>query len=72
MTNGYIEVGENVEYKLSADKKTVTTKFQVDAEQYGESDKTHKLATTRGNIKIDGLPDTYRFSVNFFNYKPRE
>ena len=67
----YEEVGENVEYKLSTDKKTVTVKFPIDGEPYGESDKTKKLATTRGNIRIKGAPDTVRFSVNCFDYKPR-
>lgn len=67
----YEEVGENVEYKLSTDKKTITVKIAIDQEPYGESDKTRKLATTRGNIRVKGAQDTLRFSVNCFDYKPR-
>ena len=72
MTNGYEELGTNVEYKLSSDKKVVTFRVEVDAEPYGEGEKTIKRATTHGNVKLKGLDQKHRFSVNFFEYKPRE
>lgn len=72
MTNGYEEMGTNVEGKLSADKKFIHLKVPVDGKPYGESDKTFKRATTHGNIKIKGLDNKFRISCNYFEYKPRE
>jgi len=74
MTNGYTtpENAKNVEYKLSADGKILHLRIELEAEPYGEGEKTYKIATTSGNKIIEGADKAIRFGVNVFKYKPRD
>jgi len=65
----------NIEPKLS-EKGILTLKIDLNAEPYGEGDKTFRIATSRGSQEAtaekDNDLDLVRYSVNVFKYKERK
>ena len=69
-----LDGAENIEMKL--DEKWITLRVPIDAEPYGSSEKTYKLATTRGNKQIteDTIDDKdlMRIGLTIFKYRKRK